>query len=94
MASKQWGEIMGETGDGTGEAVSPEDVKAIEEYADALLASKDNLVDTREEALKVAAAHTRMEKGINSLSENWETWNQVMTDGSMKEQVQATAEMK
>jgi soluble cytochrome b562 len=58
------------------------DVKELTEYAEALLESKTALVETREEAYRLSMAHAKMERGIDTLSDSWDSWNDIMKNGN------------
>ena len=70
------------------------DVEELNDYAEALMDSENALVETREEANRLAIAHAKMERGINNLVDNWDSWNEALENGSEKEKVATMGQMK
>ena len=62
-------------------------LEEMQDYTDALIESKEALVETREEAQRLALAHAKMERGIDSLVDNWDSWNEAMKTGNEREQI-------
>lgn len=56
------------------------DVEEFKEYRDLLQDTNKEYEDNVEGLNDVALANKRMEKGVKSLSSNWESWNDIMTD--------------
>ena len=68
------------------------DYKEILEYAEYLSENAEALEDVDDalqgnlkEAKKVAVAHAKLNKGVETLSKNWDKWNDAISSGDMKE---------
>lgn len=77
LDSKAWGEVIAEG----------IDTKEMESYIDLLEQAHPEmkeLYETTEDyenaLLQVATANKKMEKGVKSLSSNWDSWNDIMSD--------------
>lgn len=69
-------------------------LEEMQDYIDALMESEEALVETREEAQRLALAHAKMERGIDSLADNWDTWNEAMETGNEREQIAAMGNLR
>lgn len=59
--------------------------KYLMENAEALKYVDDNLKTDEKLAKKVATAHAKLNKGVKTLSDNWEKWNKAIKSGSFDE---------
>jgi hypothetical protein len=79
LESKEWGEILGE-------GVDPREFETYVELLEAAHPEMRQLykdTETYEKALlSVATANKKMEKGVKTLSSNWDNWNEIMGDST------------
>lgn len=59
------------------------DVEEFKDYRDLLAESNEELENNAKALNTVALADKRMQKGLNELTENWEDWNEVLSDSNL-----------
>lgn len=84
LGSKFWADV----------AAEGLDSKAVQDYADALQETNGEMVETQDEANRLAAAHMKVEKGMNTLVEKWGDWDDALKNGNAREQAVAMDEMR
>lgn len=80
-------DILSRKENGRGDKEWDRDTEAVKAYADELqdladISDKvaDNLDENREAAIRIADANARMNKGLKTLTDNWEDWNDVLSN--------------
>ena len=84
LDSKFIGEIMSEGFD----------MNELEAYADMLRETHKELDLTEEEALKLAAAQKKMDRGMKTLIDSWDDWTAALESGDLEEKSKALTKLR
>ena len=70
------------------------DEKDVKNYTKALKEQNKALADNEEAAEALAIAHMRVNRGMETLSQNWDNWSEILTNGTLMEQAEIMDEVE